>query len=469
MNFRLNEYEKSEFYTFTGIRGNEDIPVSIKFGKDNKATIEVPKRGTSSYNRKSKLITEFISQRISFNYIQAIRTDETALDVIRSLIYDELSFLENNELYLHHLDEISRIEAESLERIAEKLIDPLKDFLPQLNSITLTKDSKNFLSRSIRNDFDMIIDDGIPTSISYKGDGIKSLVALAILKDRKAVRGVSVIAIEEPESHLHSGAIHSLVEVINRISSNNQVIISTHNPLFVRQNKIKSNIIICDGTARQARNITEIREILGILPSDNLINATKVLVVEGELDKIILYKILSNMSEKCRSALDQNTLCIRSLGSASNLSHELQILKTNMCSYFVFVDHDEAGRNAVNTAKENKLLTDSQVKYSICGGSPDSEFEDAINPNVYVKSIQERYSIDLLRSSHFRTNCKWSDRVKKSFIEQGQPWDDKTKNNVKSIVADMFPEAFKTIDDVILTKKAGFIPSLVNTVEKLID
>ncbi len=142
------------------------------------------------------------------------------------------------------------------------------------------------------------MDEGVLTSIEHKGDGIKSLVTLSILKERNKTSGSSLIAIEEPESHLHSGAIHNLVDVIHGISDNNQVIISTHNPLFVQRNDVMSNIMIDNGKACAAVNIKEIRDVLGIWPSDNLKNSRFVLVVEGESDKKILLKILPALSEK---------------------------------------------------------------------------------------------------------------------------------------------------------------------------
>lgn len=42
-----------------------------------------------------------------------------------------------------------------------------------------------------------------------------------------------VIIIEEPESHLHPEAINQLNAIIESLSENNQVIVTTHNPLFV--------------------------------------------------------------------------------------------------------------------------------------------------------------------------------------------------------------------------------------------
>ena len=141
-----------------------------------------------------------------------------------------------------------------------------------------------------------MLDDGTPTSISYKGDGIKSLVSLAILKNMSATGRASIIAIEEPESHLHPDAIHSLVDVINGVSENHQVVITTHNPLFVQRNAVSENVIVNEGTAKPAKSIKEIRDILGVLPEDILINASHVLVVEGEDDKIALTKILKSLS-----------------------------------------------------------------------------------------------------------------------------------------------------------------------------
>ena len=74
--------------------------------------------------------------------------------------------------------------------------------------------------------------------------------------------------------------IHTLCEVINRISEKNQVILTTHNPLFIQRNHIKSNIIVDKGTVYEAKNIEEIRKILGVRVSNNLKSSNKVLVVE---------------------------------------------------------------------------------------------------------------------------------------------------------------------------------------------
>ena len=44
LNFRLDHDENIEFTRVTGIRSNEDIPIEIKYGRDNIPKIRVPKK-----------------------------------------------------------------------------------------------------------------------------------------------------------------------------------------------------------------------------------------------------------------------------------------------------------------------------------------------------------------------------------------------------------------------------------------
>ena len=468
LNFRLENEELVEFHRETGIRGNEDIPILIKYNRANIPSVEVPKRGTSSYNKKSKKVAEFISNRISFNYIQAVRTEGMALDALKNVIFDELAVLNDKEEYIQSLKKITDMQQEVLDRIASQLIEPLRVFLPQLIDVRIQKKTDDFLSRIMRNDVDVIIDDGTPTSISFKGDGIKSLATLAILKDKRSTKAASIIAIEEPESHLHSGAIHSLVNVINHISDNNQVIITTHNPLFVQQNSLKSNILVNNGTARPAKSISEIRNILGVLPSDNLRNANCVFVVEGEDDKIALSKILSSINEKISTALKTNMLVIKPLGGAGNLSHDLADLKNCMCNYFVLMDNDESGVQATEKAVAKGLLNESQFKHTICKGSPKAEFEDCIKKEIYAKAILDVFSVDIDVSA-FTGNQKWSDRMKATFLSQGTRWTDSVEKKVKLVVAEAIPNKIDNIYDVLIEQKSGFIHGVISSLERMLD
>lgn len=464
LNFLLEGEEQQDFIKQTGLRCNELIPIEIKYGRDATPRFSVPKRGSGSFNTKSEEVIAFICSHISFNYIQAVRTDKMALEVIEGIIYKELYRLSGNEDYKKALDVINSFHTEIYNGISERIINPLKEFLPQLQSIKIIEHYSRMPYDHHYKDLDVIIDDGTPTSIVNKGDGIKSLLTLALLKEVQST-GASIIAIEEPESHLHPEAIHSLVRVINGIAEHHQVIISTHNPLFVQRNNVDQNIIINGGMAKPAKSIKEIRDILGVLPEDNLINASYVLVVEGDDDRIALRKILSSLSSVIKEALAKNTFVIESLAGASNLSYELSRLNAYLCKYFVYLDHDDAGREAAQKAIDKGLLNEANVKFATCNGQTQSEIEDCYNPDFYREIIANQFSITPEDRS-FRGNKKWSDRMKEVFNNQGQTWNSNIEKKVKLIIANAVPES--KADSILNEHKRGSIDALVQAIEKML-
>lgn len=464
LDFQLNDEEYENFKKNFSLHGDNKITIEIKIGKENKSKITIPKKGTSAYNKLAQNIIEFISTRISFNYIRAIRTEDLATDALLDIISGEIRALELNEEYKHASEVINNLQRKALNSISKKLKEPLKVFLPQLKDIKILKDIDEPLPRFYRGDLDIIIDDGIPTSIAFKGDGIKSLVALAILKDRKLVEGASIIAIEEPESHLHSGAIHGLVDVINKISENSQVLITTHNPLFVQRDNIKSNIIVDNGTAHQAKDIREIRDILGVLPEDNLINSSNVLVVEGDNDKIALNKILCAKSSLLKDCLKNGRLAIKTLNGVANLSHCLNELKDSICNYFVLIDNDSAALDAKNKAESLNILKPSEIKLTICNGMTESEFEDCINPKIYEEKFFSEYGVNL-KCKEFHNNKKWSARVRDVFLSQGVLFTEEIEMKLKNIVANSIPDK---LENSLIPQKSTFITSLISNLERMV-
>ena len=445
---------------------NGSLPIEIKVGKDDKPIIKVVQKrgaGAAALNSKSGKIADFIGNNIVFNYIPAVRTDQEAMDVVRRMLSQRMRRLERQDEYKAALETIRKIQEPVLKELGEQIKTPLSEFLPSIKDviIDIPDDSRR---SSFRNEFEIIIDDGTPTSLFYKGDGVKSLAALGLLKNRASEVGASIIAIEEPESHLHPAAIHQLNDVIMALGEENQVILTTHNPLFVDRTDIKSNIIVNNGKAIPAKNIDQIRDLLGIKASDNLVNANYVLVVEGSDDVISLRAILSELSAPIKEALNSNLLVIDEIGGAGNLSYKLSLLSNSLCVYHTFLDHDEAGRIAYDKAEDDGLLSNKQNTFITCNGSQNSEFEDCLNVDIYKVAIQHEFGV-LLKGAKFRGNKKWSDRVKNVFLDQGKRWNDKVESKVKYIVA----EAVKDSPGNALNEhKRNSIDALVKNLEELI-
>ncbi len=211
MEFLLDQPEIEEFKKEIGSSLNGTLPLEIKIGKENEAQINLRKPGknTKSLASKSRKISEFVARRIYFNYIPAVRTDREAIEVVSRMLSQELRILERNERYQNALAVIQDLQQPVLEDLARRIQEPLTEFLPTIKNvqIEIPETSRRY---GVRREFNVIIDDGTPTNIEYKGDGVKSLAALGLLKNKLRHPGASIIAIEEPESHLHPGAIHQL-------------------------------------------------------------------------------------------------------------------------------------------------------------------------------------------------------------------------------------------------------------------
>lgn len=465
LEFQLNGDEVDEFKGTIKSNLNGALPIIIKIGKDSVPSIEVSKsgKGSKALNAKSGQIAKFIADKIIFNYIPAVRTDQEANEVVARMLSQRLRVLEDDDEYIKALKTIRDLQQPILESLSERIKEPLEQFLPGIKgvSIEIPDDTRR---SSLRRDFEIIVDDGTPTSLAFKGDGVKSLAALSLLKDRLITYGASIIAIEEPESHLHPAAIHQLLEVINKLSEENQVILSTHNPLFVDRHEIKTNIIIDRGSASPAKNIKQIRDLLGIKASDNLTNASFVLVVEGDDDVLSMKALLRSLSSKLRQMIDSHMLIVEPIGGAGNLPYKLTLLKNSLCVFHAMLDNDEAGRKAYEDSEAEGLLSIKSNTFINCNGSPNSEFEDCLNVSVYKSKIYEEFGVNL-DCAAFRSNSKWSDRVRQVFLSQGKSWNHGIEAKVKYVVANCVKN---DPENSLNIHKRSSIDAVVRNVEEMI-
>lgn len=438
LEFALSEEEITAFRTEISVNLNGSLPLEIMIGPEEIPEFRVVKtgRGTKTLIARSSQVAKFIAHHIDFNYIPAVRTDRETLNLIQDMLGSELRSLEDNEAYQKALQIISDIQRPLLDSIASRVEAPLKEFLPSIKSvrIEITDDVRRFV---MRRGVDVIIDDGTPTSLEHKGDGVKSLAALGLLKSKQSrpTIGASILAIEEPESHLQPGAIHQINEIIRGLSDRHQIILTTHNPLFADRESVTANIIVSEGSAKPAKNIKAVRDILGIRASDNLMHANFALIVEGQEDVIALRALLPTLSKKIGNALKNHIFVIEQFGGAGNLSYKISQLKNALCTTHIFLDHDEAGKQSFNRAVADGLASISNTTFTICSGFTESEFEDTIDPSIYKPRIQTDFGVSLDHPT-FSGSKKWSSRIKATFEAQGKPCSNATLTKVKYIVAE---------------------------------
>jgi predicted ATPase len=466
LEFLLNEEECQEFRQEIGSSLNGSLPIEIKIGKDQEPHIRLLKsgKGTKVLTSKSSAIARFIANRIYFNYIPAIRTGNDTIDLISEMLSHELRILEKDQRYLDALSTIAELQQPILNELAMRVQGPLQEFLPTIKSVSI-EIPETRRRYSLRTNVNVVVDDGTPTNIEYKGDGVKSLAALGLLKSQNARSGASILAIEEPESHLHPAAIHQVNDIIQTIARTSQVIITTHNPLFVDRVNINSNIIVTDGAATPAKNISSIRELLGIKASDNLTHANYALVVEGEEDAIALKALLPILNDKVGKALKNNFLIIEPIGGSGNLSYKLSLLNNFLCATHTLLDGDDAGHNAYEKAERDGLISVANCTFINCHGMREAEFEDCVELSIYKDAVMDEQGVDL-SSTKFRGNDKWSYRLRRTFQDQGKPFSDALKTKTKYIVA---KAVTKNPGTALNEHKRNSIDALVNALERLVE
>lgn len=282
LRFSLSESEIDELRSATAIRCNGDLPVEIQISKD-RATLGIVKqgRGAASYQAKAREISNFVAQRIEFVRVQAVRTSDQARLLVDDLVQERIVELSRSEEYRELVDRLNRLQNEAIVPLQANLTESVRKYIPSLASIEIERAD---LTRSLGVG-DLVVDDGARTSMDAKGDGIKSLLTMALIHELNALRHSQhtlILAVDEPEAHLHPRAIHELDAVFRELSSRQQVILATHNPVFVNRSSPKSNVLVEKNAARTATSIQQIRQAIGVQVQDNLDSAEFVVLTEGQ-------------------------------------------------------------------------------------------------------------------------------------------------------------------------------------------
>lgn len=349
LEFELDQSERRKIRQLTGISLNETLRLTLTFGRSD-VKLDFRKQGPYKKNLEdaSVDIVRFILDNFALEYIPAVRTAEAATEVASRLIQRELQKLERRPEYTKAMKELDGLQRPVLQELAKNISASVREFLPSVVGIDL-RIRQSVRNRALRQLTDIVVDDGVATNLKHKGDGVQSLVALALMRHTSSTRSGkkhSLVAIEEPESHLHPRAIHELRKVVDDLRSTNQIILTTHSPIFVNRSSIENNIVVRKNQVKSATHIGEIREALGVKISDNLQSADLILLVEGPSDKKVLNSYLSCASTLVANALSDGRLAIDTIGGGGNLSYKIGLHLRSLCKVHCFLDNDASGQSA---------------------------------------------------------------------------------------------------------------------------
>jgi hypothetical protein len=180
LEFSLTEDEVNEFRNKIKSSLNGTLPIEIKFGKTGAPAINVqkPGRGGSALSQKSAKIAKYVAEHIQFVYIPAVRTEDEALEVVQEMLSSELATLGSNPEYSDALKKIAELQQPVLDRVSSSIQSSLQQFLPNIIAVSV-RVPPSARRVALRNQCKIEVDDGSRTLLEYKGDGVKSLAALA--------------------------------------------------------------------------------------------------------------------------------------------------------------------------------------------------------------------------------------------------------------------------------------------------
>jgi putative ATP-dependent endonuclease of OLD family len=465
--FDLNPTEQVDFQAAIGSRLRTELPIRLTIGP---RTVEFAVRkqgpGGAALTRKAPDIAQFIGRSLRVEYVESVRTAARAKQVVEDMVEIELQNLAEESEFSTALQTLVDAVKPMTERLSADLAGTLQAFLPEVEGVEIALGTERILS-ALSAQVQIVVDDGVATELQHKGDGVQSLAALALVRKAADVRrGALFLAIEEPEAHLHPKAVHQLRNVLSEIAATQQVVLTTHSAALVNRLDVENNILVRSNRAAPAARVGEIRDALGIRVGDNLSQADLILLVEGGCDSAALSALLSHQSPALREALTAGLIAIEALGSASNLSARLDGLRNMLCRYHVLLDDDDAGRSAGDRARGFGLLTPLEENFTTVPGLRNAEFEDAVDPRVYMSAIRTAFGVNLGVPEFRHARAKWSDRVGATFRAQGKNWSDAVKTAVKTQVA---LEIAKNPQTAIHPQKSQSLLSLVAELERRIQ
>ncbi len=435
---KLDDEEKNELLSVHNINVRKELKLRFIFSKDNVGKYDVSMRGKASqkFNNNKHIIAKYIADRLNPIYIPCIRTTEMSESAFEYELRTRLEALDKDEEYVKYINIIKNKQKEIQTAFQNEIKDTISRYIPSIQGVSY-KPFDN-LSTPRMHSGRLFIDDGVDTPLELKGDGIKSIAAIALISANSQNSKNSIFCIEEPESHLHADAIYGIKKILKETSERSQVIIATHSALLIDKEHISNNIVVSENEVRHAKSISEIKELLGIHTTDEYKGNETVILVEGESDERVLTALLEN-HPNYGGWLQNGKLKFVNMRGGTKARSLVTVFDSLLINCFVVLDNDSCGIDERNLLLSKGLLATSDIFNLSCPDLEFSELEDFVLEDKYVDYIKTTFDVDLKKSRGFKkTKKEWSERLKAAFIEEGKS--DLSKDdeeNIKSYIADV--------------------------------
>jgi len=340
---------------------------------------EVSKNQTSSTFRR--LMGE-LSERI-------LKNDPRYTEIEKSL--NRVNLLLNN---IESTDTDQRLN--TLSDIEQQISMILQRLMPSVNSVSLSvqiSEVKKLFSKGVS----LSVDDGVDTDVLAKGHGLQRCVVFSLLKtlidteklskDKENTEIKSIIlGIEEPELYIHPQLSKLFFDVMRDFSKTDQVIYTTHSPIFIDVYEynsigIVSKSSVMEGTKIKTSNgngfekLDDAKVFKGLTRFNSFVSemffAKRILVVEGVEDMIAVNSVLVNEG-KIKNRTEEIGWTILVAGGKNSIPFLQRVMNEFDIPYSVLHDSD-IKENMKEDDKNTKRKTNSLI-LELAKGQPVHKF-----------------------------------------------------------------------------------------------
>lgn len=251
---------------------------------------------------------EYINTKVSLDDVGGYKSkspiSEMLSGVLTTIIESDPQYIELKEKFIELFgDETSEVRTK-LNEISDKVEVYLKKQFPDDTSVKFNVDIPEF--SDLLKKFSTEVNDGVPTLVEEKGDGMQRAVMLSIIQAYADFRKENNIAkkfiflIDEAELHLHPSAQRQLKQALFDISeAGDQVYVNTHSSVLVADENEHQSIFKVEKIEKQTEitladevmKMNIIYDLLGGSPSDLLL-PSNFLIVEGQAEFHFLDNII---------------------------------------------------------------------------------------------------------------------------------------------------------------------------------
>jgi putative ATP-dependent endonuclease of OLD family len=234
-------------------------------------------------------------------------------------------------------------------------------------------------------------------AFAKRGSGLRRLLMVAyfqyLAQREKATGSVKddIYGIEDPETYLHPGAQRGLLDSFKAIATSEQVLVTSHSPVFAGSTDIENLALIVreNGVAKVLQKdrleLTKLAEELGIEPSDQIYGYNAVVFVEGVDDCNVFSTVAKTLydSGKLSSTFSDKQIGLLP-GGGDNLKHWItrKAIKGINRRYAVILDSDRKSSSEQISKGKLNLKLEAEQDGGICVILKKREIENYLHPDV---------------------------------------------------------------------------------------